>query len=62
MATTRSKKPARQVKSLRARKLTGKEAKAVKGGGSSTYLNATQKVREALADGSVRVADTALKQ
>lgn len=49
MATPSGKKPARSVKDLRAKKLTGKQAKTIKGGGIKTYLPAVQ-----MADGSVR--------
>ncbi len=50
MATPSGKKPARSVKDLRAKKLTGKQAKAVKGGGN-IHLQSTR-----MADGSVRPA------
>jgi len=55
MPTKKGRKPARRASDLGARKLTGKQARNVKGGASDMFRTAAQKVREAaLGDGSVR--------
>jgi len=53
---TSGKKTTRRVKDLGSRRLSGKQATAVKGGGNSTFLPAIQKTTIAMGDGSVRVA------